>query len=212
MRLPASVFFAVFVLAITPRNVFAEESDGAYGRLDGDLLFTGAAGAGLELGGPQIMTGVALSYLSTAGLYARYADALGQSDARFARSVAAGLELRPLFLGRYALDLEQGPAHLDLFLDSLSFCVGAVWADDARTGFGATPGLEVALGLSFPILPEGSGPFLGVAGVARWHDRDLSGVLERDLLERGSMLLLTVAWHQIFDAGLVDVRDTKSTE
>jgi hypothetical protein len=203
----AALLFALSASTLGARAASAEETDGVYGRLDGDLLFTGAAACGIEAGGPQLATIVSLDYLSTAGPYARYSDALGQDDARLSRSFAAGLELRPLFLGRYALDLERGPAYLDLFLDSLLLRVGAVWADDGARGWAVRPGLELAVGLEFPILPSGSGPHLGVEGVARFHDVDLTGDVHRDLLDRGSMLLVSVSWHQIVDAGLVDVRD-----
>ncbi|HTJ84601.1 MAG TPA: hypothetical protein VL400_22935 [Polyangiaceae bacterium] len=185
----------------------ADEPDGVYGRLDGDLLFAGAVGTALEAGGPQLETDVSLTYLSTAGPYVRYADALGQDDARFRRSFALGLELRPLFLGRYALDLEKGPAYLDLFLDSLTLRVGAVWADDRARGFAARPGLELAVGLELPFLPSGSGPYLGVEGVARFHEADFAGTVDRDLLDQGALFVVTLSWHQVIDAGLVDARD-----
>ncbi len=208
-RVAFATLVGLFVSTVVASSARAEESDGVYGRLDGDLLFTGSAACGLEAGGPQLATSVSFAYLSTAGPYARYSDALGQVDARLARSFAAGLELRPLFLGRYALDLERGPAYLDLFLDSLLFRVGALWADDGPRGWATRPGIELAVGLEFPLLPSGSGPYVGVEGVARFHDADLAGAIHRDLLDRGSMLLLSVSWHQILDAGLVDARDAK---
>ncbi|MEI2687854.1 MAG: hypothetical protein V9G14_17700 [Cypionkella sp.] len=79
-------------------------------------------------------------------MYLHYADALRHAKARrVARSFAAGLELAPLFLARYASDLERGPARLDLLLDSIALGVGAFW-DEPRGGpFGARPGLEIAL-------------------------------------------------------------------
>jgi len=208
-RLAAAASLASVATLFVSTPARADETDGAYGRLDGDLLFVGAIGTGIEAGGPQLETSVSLAYLATAGPYLRYSDALGQEEARSARSLALGVELRPLFLGRWALNLERGPAYLDLFLDSLTLRVGAVWADDAPRGWAVRPGLELGVGLEFPLLPSGSGPYLGVEGVARFHDADLSGNVDRDLLDRGSLLVFTVSWHQIFDAGFVDARDRR---
>jgi hypothetical protein len=186
-----------------------DEVDGAYGRLDGDLTFIGALGTAVEGGGPLFETHVALSYLSTAGVFARYTESFGTDGPLFDRTVAAGVELRPLFLGRYALNLEKGPAHLDLFADSFCLLAGAVWSAPAGERMDALPGLELGAGVEVPILPSGNGPYLGVQGLARWLGTDLDGRTDSDFLERGSMLVFTVSWHQIIDAGIVDFRDRR---
>jgi hypothetical protein len=200
--------------AAHPAIALAQESDGAYGRLDGDMLFVGAAGVGVEAGGPVLETHVSLSYLSTAGPYVRYTEGFGQEELRTARSIGFGMELRPLFLGRYALDLEQGPAHLDLFADSFTLIAGMFWAAPS-TGPDAyelylEPGLELGVGLGVPLLPSGSGPYVGVQALARWPGEHLVGRSDADFLDRGALLIFTLAWQQIFDSGLVDFRDSRA--
>ncbi len=187
----------------------AEDADGSYGRIEGDLLFVGAAGAAITTQGPQLETHVGLLYMSTAGPYFRYVESFGDEDAAFERALAAGVELRPLFLGRYALDLSQGPPHLDLFLDSLALFIGAQWEAPLGRAIETSPGLELGASIEVPLLPSASGPHLGLLGLARFGNGELVGTSSRDFLERGSSLVLTLAWHQVFDAGLVDIRDRR---
>lgn len=187
----------------------ADDADGSYGRIEGDLLFVGEVGCGLTEGGPQLETHVGLMYLSTAGPYFRYVESFGNDEAPFDRLVSAGLELRPLFLGRYALDLAQGPPHLDLFVDSFALIIGAAWEAPVGMAFEGNPGLELGASIEVPIMPSASGPFLGVLGLARFGAGEIAGSSNRDFLERGSTIVLTLAWHQVFDAGLVDIRDRR---
>lgn len=198
----------VAVTSFAAARADAAEVDGSYGRVEGDLLFVGDVGAALAQGGVGLETHVSLLYLSTAGGYFRYVEAFGNEDAPYARLFAVGFDLRPLFLGRYALDLERGPAHLDLFLDSLSLVIGPTWAASPITAeFEAAPGIELGLGIEVPLLPSASGPYLGVLGLARWGPHDIDGTANADFLERGSSLVFTFSWHQVFDANLVDLRD-----
>ena len=187
----------------------ADDADGSYGRIEGDLLFVGEAGCAVTTKGPQLETHVGLMYLSTAGPYFRYVESFGDDDAAFDRVLAAGLELRPLFLGRYALDLAQGPPHLDLFVDSFALIVGAQWEAPLGREMEGRPGLELGASIEVPILPSASGPYLGLLGLARFGAGEIAGTSSRDFLERGSSLVLTLAWHQVFDAGLVDIRDRR---
>jgi hypothetical protein len=64
----------------------AEDADGSYGRIEGDLLFVGAAGAAITTQGPQLETHVGLLYMSTAGPYFRYVESFGDEDAAFERA------------------------------------------------------------------------------------------------------------------------------
>jgi hypothetical protein len=186
----------------------AEEVDGSYGRVEGDLLFDGSVGAALGASGFGLETHVSLLYLSSIGLYGRYVEQLGKDDAPFDRLFGVGVELRPLFLGRYALDLERGPAFLDLFVDSFAFVLGATFRDENPGSLEPMPGLELGLSSEFPLLPRASGPYLGFLGLLQYGHEDLVGRRDRDVLERGSMLVFTFSWHQVFDAGLVDLHDT----
>ncbi|MFO0555441.1 MAG: hypothetical protein U0271_44095 [Polyangiaceae bacterium] len=201
-----------FALAALPgRFAAAEETDGSYGRIEGDLLMVGSVGCAIADGGPELESHVSLLYLSTAGLYARYVETFGNDAAPFSRVLGLGVELRPLFLGRFAKDLEHGPAVFDLFLDSLSLFVGATWRAARSTGFDTEPGLELGVGLETPLMGRASGPYLGVLALARFHPRDLAHGSNSDLLDRGSAIVLTFAWHQVVSAHLVDARDPNAT-
>lgn len=207
MRLLVSLLMGGACLVARP--ALAQNADGSYGRIEGDLLFVGEVGAALTTQGPQLETHVGLLYMSTAGPYFRYVESFGDDDAAFDRALVAGVELRPLFLGRYALDLAQGPAHLDLFLDSFALVIGAQWEAPLGRAFEGRPGLELGASIEVPLLPSASGPYLGLLGLARFGNAELEGTGTRDFLERGASLVFTLAWHQVFDAGLVDIRDRR---
>lgn len=199
---------AVLVATAIPSLAWADdEPDGAYGRLDGDSLLVIEAGAAIAEGGPSLVAGVRGLYLSTAGGYARYVEGFGDDDLATDRSIALGVELRPLFLARFAQDWETGPAHLDLVLDSFAIDVGAFFWSPPDGTFRDVPGLEVAAGLEVPILPRGTGPHLGVMGSLRVSHGDTGAPGHDDLDAASSAILLTIAWHQIIDAGIVDAGD-----
>ena len=184
-----------------------DANDGFYGRFDGDLELRLHAGAAFAKGGPALAASVTALYLSSVGVYAHYTDALGSDAPWVARSIATGVILAPLFLARFGRNLEQGPAHLDLFIDSLGFEVGAFW--DAPRGAGLRPaaGLELALVLGVPILPRASGPFLGLRGALRFRADDAAARASGDIIDRGAVLSLTLGWNQILPAHLVDAGD-----
>jgi hypothetical protein len=146
-------------------------SDGVYGRLDGSLSLGFAAGAELEGGEGRGALRIAGHYLWTAGVYARYSDRFGASGERPLRVASLGLDLRPLFLPRFGLDLEQGPALLDLTLDSLSLSTGAYFAHPPRGSFASERGFELGLGAGVPLLAEAAGPWLELRGERRFADR-----------------------------------------
>ncbi len=180
--------------------------DGAAGRLEGDLHLELGAGAAFADGGPALAVNAGVLYLGTAGIYGHYTDALGSDDPTVERSIATGASVRPLFLARYASDLEHGPAHLDLLVDSITFGVGAFWDSVRGRGLGAEPGLELALSFAVPILPSATGPFVGVRTALRWRDADLGG-RAGGFTERGALITLTLAWHQVIAARVVDAGD-----
>lgn len=182
------------------------EGDGLYGRFAGDVELRGAAGVAVAAGGPMIAGELGARYLGSAGFFVGYADAAGGQRPRVLRSIAAGVEVAPLFLTRYASNAEHGPAHLDLLLDSLAFGVGAFWAQPQGGPFGARPGVEIALSLAIPVLPRIDGPILGVRAALRWRDEDLGGRPEA-FVERGALLSFTVGWRHVVHTHLVDPGD-----
>ena len=198
---------------LTPSSNARAEPDGLYGRFDGDLLVVAGAGAAVEHEGPRLLTYASLTYLSTAGVYARYADALGDTSTSRSRTIAAGLELRPVFLARWGLDLERGPAWLDLLVDSIAIDLGAYGVLGGAPRHTADPpgpwgpSFEAALSLEAPLLGETEGPYLGAQAIARLPSHRFGALApSADPIEDGSMIGVVLTWHALFDAGLVDAR------
>jgi hypothetical protein len=208
-RAPRALVAAAFALAAVALAgpAAAADDDGAYGRFDGDLELGAGAGVGLAPGGPALIASATAVYLGTAGVYAHYADALGALTPRTARSVAAGVVLRPLFLGRNANDFEQGPARLDLLVDSFAFEVGAAFRQPTGDAFQATPGLELAVEAALPLLPEASGPHLALRAALRLEPDTLAHRAQGNVVETGGLVSLVFAWRSIVATHLVDARD-----
>jgi hypothetical protein len=169
-------------------------SDGIYGRLDGDLDV--GLGLGAELGRPGVLGAARLTlhYFWTAGIYASYADALGHA-ATPVRHAAVGVHARPLFVPRWSQGWEQGPALLDLVLDSLALGVGAYWSEPRGHRFGHERGLEASLGSGLPLLASARGPWLELVGVLRSADPGFRPM-------EGSLMVL-LAWHELVATPLI---------
>jgi hypothetical protein len=148
--------------------------DGVYGRFDGDLWLTLGAGAELSHGVRPAVQARAL-YYHTAGLSLGYADAFDGS-AFVRRDGWLNVELRPLFLVRWALDLEFQKPLLDLTLDSLALGAGMFVAE--RGGGGTTTGVELSAGFGVPLFAKAQGLWLEARGFLRPTLSDASrGVL-----------------------------------
>lgn len=145
--------------------------DGVYGRFDGSLTLGASLGAELEDGEPRGAVKVSAHYLWTAGVYARYSDAFGSNDERPVRVVSLGIDARPVFLPRFARDLEHGPALLDLTLDSVSLNAGAYFAQPVRGAFGDERGFEAGVGFGVPLLAQAQGLWLEARAERRFADR-----------------------------------------
>jgi hypothetical protein len=161
--------------------------DGVYGRLDGNVDLGLGVGAELEAGEPRATLRASGHFLSTAGVYLRYEDGFGSNDERPARALSFGIDVRPLFLPRFALDLEQGPALLDLTLDSLSLNAGAYVAQPQRDSFGAERGFDLGLGFGVPLCGEASGLWLEARAERRFADHG----------EHAWLLSLGLAYHTL---------------
>src|SRR5262245_16218980 len=181
-----AVRLVAYVAALMPSAAWAQDGDGSYGRLDGDLSLSIEAGASVALRAGEPASGslagrVGMLYLHSVGLMAQYNDALGLDEAPLARSVAGTVEIRPLFLGRFAQDVEQGPAHLDLFADSFGVGLGIYggwqspdYCGDAMPGRSCTDvGMEFSMGAEVSILPQANSPFFGFRGALRWSLQEL---------------------------------------
>lgn len=146
-------------------------SDGVYGRFDGALTLAASLGGELEASDPRGALKLTAHYLWTAGAYARYSDAFGGSSERPARVASLGIDVRPLFLPRFALDTEHGPAILDLTLDSFSLSAGAYFAEPLGKSFGDELGFEAGLGFGVPLCGEARGAWLEARAERRFADR-----------------------------------------
>jgi hypothetical protein len=196
--------------ALSSRNALAEEAitaDGVYGRFDGDLDLSVAAGPAWSSEGASGAILARALFLETAGLYLSYADQLDNSGAGPHRSVGIGVALRPLFVPRWGYNLERGPAVLDLAIDATTIELGALWTADPSPHFSRPPGVELALGTEMPLGAHAEGLWVGVRGSLRWRDSELSGAGEDPPLR--PVILFTVAWHLITGAHLVDAGDRR---
>jgi len=194
----------------------AAGADGAYGRLDGDLGLAVAVGVSEAFPGESLAARGGALYLQSAGIFVQYDDGLGMAAQPMARSLVAGLEVRPLFLGRFASDLEQGPAVLDLWLDSWSLGLGVlhVWGGD---DCGAAPddpapervcggfGMEGSTGFELPLLPRHDGPFVGLRLALRWPGDTGSAAVEAP--GPTTLVTLTLGYRHLLDVHLVDAAD-----
>jgi hypothetical protein len=158
---------------VVPRDKFSEH-DGVYGRFDGDLTLTLGLGAEFQEGAHGAALARALYYHS-AGLTLSYADSLGAA-LPVRRVGFVGAELRPLFLPRWALDMELGSPLLDLTLDSLSLGAGLFIARRVEPAETRT-GLELSLGLGVPLFARAEGLWLEARGFVRPALDEGAGVL-----------------------------------
>ena len=168
------------------------------------------AGVGLTVGprSPRAAVDLRFRYLETAGLFVSYEEgSIFGSGAEPVRVLSGGLELRPLFLGRWLTGRELGIARLDLALDSIGFELGGFFAQPQGETFGQRPGLQAGLGLEIPVLARASGPWIGLHGGIRFSDNALGGGPTSDPADRALFLSITLAWHQIVGVHAVDALD-----
>jgi hypothetical protein len=168
------------------------EDDGVYGRFRGDTDISLKLGGMLRGEGLAGSVGGSVHYYSLLGVTADYSESLA-SDAPDARSVSAGIELRPLFLPRWALGLERGPAWLDLALDSLAAGIGAYFSDAEVDGQNAR-GMWLSLGAGVPLASCASGPWLEARALRRFPDQSAA-------LDAHNALFVYLSWHHILQLG-----------
>lgn len=156
-------------------------------------------------------------YLSTVGFFGQYNESFDIPSQPVARSVVGGVELRPLFLGRWTQDTEHGPPQLDLWLDSISLTLGLhnLWRHPEHCGATAIVpgpphrchafGMEFSVGMELPLLPQASAPFIALRGAVRWSLEDLETV--RPAPPPMGLITLTLGYHHLFEAHLVDAAD-----
>ena len=194
-------------LASIARPAAAEE-DGVYDRLSGDVDLRVGAGAAFGRGGPSFAATAAAVYLSTAGVYVNYTDALGNDSSAVRRSIAAGVHVQPVFIARYVNNGELGPAHFDLFIDPFAFELGAFWSAPQGKSVQQDPAVEIGLTAGVPILPRSNGPRIDVRAALRRRAIDQREPGGADAFDRGGLLTVTLGWHQVARIHIVDAGDT----
>ena|SRR5688572_12993776 len=169
------------------------ESDGVYGRLGGNT------DASLKLGGLlshsrlSASVGASAHYYSLLGITGDYSESLSEAAVP-QRSFSVGSELRPLFLPRWLLGKQTGPAWLDLTLDSICVGLGAYFSqvaepdDDAR-------GVWMSMGVGLPVIGRASGPWLELRALRRWPDWDAARA------DAHNALFLYLSWHHVLQLG-----------
>jgi hypothetical protein len=185
-----------------------ERTDSAYGRLRGDLTLVAGVGGVAAPRGPRGEGELRVRYLESVGVFGSYEDgALFGSGAEPRRAVAAGAEVRPFFLGRWLTGREAHRAGFDLVLDSIGLELASVWSQPAGAPFGHDVGMQAGLGVEVPIVGEATGPWLGIHGGLRWSEQELGSGRASDADDRGAYLTITLAWHQVVVAHVVDAGD-----
>jgi len=186
----------------------ADRVEPSYGRIDGDVTLVFAAGGVIADRGPRAEAELRLRYLESAGLFASYEDGpLVGASSKPPRVLAVGLELRPMFLFRWLEGLETDRARVDLALDSIGLELGVVFSQPSGAAFASRPGAQVGLGVELPIAANASGPWIGVHGGLRWSDTALASGVVQSVDDREAYLAITLAWHQVISAHVVDVGD-----
>lgn len=188
---------ALLALLLAPGRAAAEwpppaEDDGVYGRFRGDTDLSLKLGGMLRDEGLAGSVGGSAHYYSLLGITADYSESL-VADGPDARSFSVGLDLRPLFLPRWVLGLERGPAWLDLTLDSLAAGFGA-YVSDAEVDGRNTRGLWFSLGAGVPLLGSASGPWVELRALRRFPDQTAA-------LEAHNALFVYLSWHHILQLG-----------
>jgi len=176
------------------------------GRIDGDVALVLGAGMVIAPRAPRLECEARIRYLDSAGVFVAYEDsaAFGSEPKRV---LSAGVELRPLFLGRWLEGLEVDNARLDLFVDSFGLELGVAFSQPSGSAFGSTRGLQIGLGLELPMLPKATGPWVGLHAGVRWNQDAAAMGLVQNVDDREAYVALTVAWHQLVGAHLVNLGD-----
>lgn len=147
------------------------DSDGVYGRLDGEIALSPSVGLEHYRGEIQAAIGLQATYLSTVGVLFHHADSrlliAGRSDRR--DMTAIELAVNPLFLTRWSQALEVGPSLLDLAIDSFRVGLGVCWDYDHNSRDWQR-GTLFSSGLGVPLYARASGPWLNATVALRLQD------------------------------------------
>lgn len=182
--------------------------DATHGRLEGDVSLGLGAGAAIAARAPRGLIDARVRYLEVVGIFGSYEDALG-GPAEPERVIATGVEVRPLFFGRWLRGMRTGSAFMDLTIDSFSLEIGAAFQEPRGASLGARPALQTGVGLEVPLFARAQGLWLGAHGGARFGERALDAATIRSPADRALFLGLTLSFHLYVDAHVVDAGDRR---
>jgi hypothetical protein len=166
---------------------------GDHGRFQGDLDLSLAAGVELGIDPVHAMFKLTAHYYSMVGPYLSLRPPLSQHDDTGAPWIgSAGIDLKPVFIPRWAMDLERGPAFLDLALDSVAVSAGAFVVMGDYRAHERPSGFEAGLGAGLPLFATAEGPWFEARYLLAW--RHAGG-------PDGSAWL-SLSWHFMLDTPL----------
>lgn len=171
---PLLAFHCAVCIGITlPATAWAKppDSDGIYGRLDGDIALCPSLGLEHYRGDSQAAIGLQAMYFSTLGLSLHHADSDFLVGKRSVNRSATSLDMQltPLFLTRWSQAMEVGPRFLDLLVDSFKLGLGAYWEYDRGIGQ-VRRGSAVSTGLGVPLANRANGPWLNATVALRFAE------------------------------------------
>ncbi len=179
-------------------------SDATFGRIEGDVTLSLGVGATIGPRGVRANADFRLRFLDSVGIFFGYEEGFGSAEPT--RVLYTGLELRPLFLGRWLQGLEMQRSFGDLLIDSFGLELGGFALQPQNGAIGDRLGLQLGLGLEVPIMARASGLWIGFHGGIRYSDLGLARG-EETALDRAGYLSITLAWHQVVGVHLVDAGD-----
>jgi hypothetical protein len=206
----AAVAVAAFG-SLLSRVALAQGSDEpTYGRVSGDVCLVAGAGAAVASRGARAEGELRLRYLDSAGLFATYEDSLfSTAGVEPRRVVAGGVELRPLFLYRWLRGLETQRGYLDLAIDSIGLELGAFLSASSAAPTDFRPGFQLGLGIEVPFEARATGLWIGLHGGVRWADQPSAPGSTDGPNARAVYVTITLAWHQVVSADIVDPNDER---
>ncbi len=209
----AALAVAAFGSLLSRASLAQESFEPTYGRASGDVCWVAGAGAAIASRGARAEGELRLRYLDSAGVFVTYEDALlalfPKASAEPRRVISGGVELRPLFLYRWLRGLETQRGRLDLAIDSLGLELGAFLSAPSTAPSDFRPGFELGLGIEFPFEASATGLWVGLHGGVRWADQPSALGSTDDPDARAAYLTLTLAWHQVVRAHIVDLNDER---
>lgn len=137
----------VIVLGAVSSRAHAQDGDGLYGRFDQDVWMSVSGLAGIEpsvtSNAVSIVPEFRARYLDSAGIF------LGASHNQASTRFFGGVDLRPIFLGRFLTGRVIGRSFFDLLVDSIGLDLGVSTLDVGGQTRGA---LLVGTGIDIPVL------------------------------------------------------------